>query len=65
MMSYERRWSLKTQNVGKQVKTKMKKNQNSQANKWDRTLGEDSTKVENELRNMRREVDELKSAIKD
>ena len=38
---------------------------NSQANRWDRTSGEDSTKMENELRNMRKEMDELKSAIKD
>ena len=38
---------------------------NSQANRRDRTSGEDSTKVENELRNMRKEIDELKSAMKD
>ena len=38
---------------------------NSQANKQDRTLGEDSTRVENELRNMRKEMDKLKSAMKD
>ena len=38
---------------------------NSQANRLDKTLGEDSTRVENELRNMRKEVDELKSAMKD
>ena len=37
----------------------------SQANRQDKTLGEDSTRVENELCNMRKEVDELKSAIKD
>ena len=41
------------------------KESNSQANKWDRTSGEDSTMVENELCNMRKEMDELKSAIKD
>jgi len=29
------------------------------------TLGEDSTRVENELRNMRKEMDKLKSAIKE
>ena len=38
---------------------------NSQANSRDRTSGEDSTKVENELRNIRKEMGELKSAIKD
>ena len=38
---------------------------NSQANRQDRTSGEDSTRMENELRNMRKEVDELKSAMKD
>ena len=38
---------------------------NSQANKWDRTSGEDSTMVENELCNMRKEMDELKSAMED
>ena len=38
---------------------------NSQANRRDRTSEEDSIRVENELRNMRKEVDELKSAIKD
>ena len=38
---------------------------NSQANKRDKTLGEDSTRVENELRNMRKEMDKLKSAMKD
>ena len=38
---------------------------NSRANKWDRTSGEDSTRVENELRNMRKEMDELKSAMED
>ena len=38
---------------------------NSQANRQDRTSGEDSTRMENELRNMRKEVDKLKSAIKD
>ena len=38
---------------------------NSQANKWDRTSGEDSTMVENELCNIRKEMDELKSSMKD
>ena len=38
---------------------------NSQANRRDRTLGEDSTKLENELCNIRKEIDELKSVMKD
>ena len=38
---------------------------NSQANMQDKASGEDSIRVENELRNMRMEVDELKSAMKD
>ena len=38
---------------------------NSQANRRDKTSGEDSSKMENELRNMRKEMDELKSAMKD
>ena len=38
---------------------------NSQANNRDRTSGEDSSRMENELCNMRKEMDELKSAIKD
>ena len=38
---------------------------NSQANRRDRTSGEDSTRMENELHNMRKEMDKLKSAMKD
>lgn len=38
---------------------------NSQANRRDRTSGEDSTRMENELHNMRKEIDKLKSAVKD
>ena len=38
---------------------------NPQANRQDKTSREDSTRVENELRNMRKEMDELKSAMKD
>ena len=37
---------------------------NSQANRRDRTSRKDSTRVENEFRNMRKEMDELKSAMK-
>ena len=38
---------------------------NSQANRRDKTLREDSTRVENEIHNIRKEIDELKSAMKD
>ena len=38
---------------------------NSQANKRDKTLGQNSIRVENELCNMRKKIDKLKSAIKD
>lgn len=38
---------------------------NSQANKRNRISREDSSRMENELRNMRKEMDELKSAMKD
>ena len=38
---------------------------NSQANRRDRTSGKDSTRMENELHNMRKEIDKLKSAVKD
>ena len=38
---------------------------NSQANRRDRTSDEDSTRLENELRNIRKEIDELKSVMKD
>ena len=38
---------------------------NSQVKRRDRTSGEDSTRVEIELHNIRKEMDQLKSAIKD
>ena len=38
---------------------------NSQANKQDRTSGEDSSRMENKLCNIRKEMDELRSAMKD
>ena len=38
---------------------------NSQANKRDKTSGKDSSRMKTELRNMRKEMDELKSAMKD
>ena len=52
----ERQWAGENQNEEESI---------SQANKCDQTSGEDSTKMENELRNMRKEVDKLKSAMKD
>ena len=52
----ERQWTNENQN---------EEESNSQANKWDKTSGEDSTRVENKLRNMRKEMDELKSATKE
>lgn len=38
---------------------------NYKANWRDRTSGEDSTRLENELSNIRKEMDELKSGMKD
>ena len=38
---------------------------NSQTNRRDRTSGEDSSMMENEIRNMRKEMDELRSSMKD
>ena len=38
---------------------------NSQANMRNRTLGKGSSRMENEFHNMRKEMDELKSAMKD
>ena len=52
----KRRWTGENQN---------EEESNSQANRQDRTLGEDSSNVENELHNMRKEVDKLKNAMKD
>ena len=52
----ERRWIGENQN---------EEESNSQANRRDKTSREDSSKIENELRNIRKEMDELKSAMKD
>ena len=42
------------------------KESNSQANKRrDRTSGEDSSMMENEIRNIRKEMDELRSSMND
>ena len=38
---------------------------NSQTNRRNRTSGKGSSRMENELRNMRKEMDGLKSAMKD
>ena len=63
----ELRKTMESQNAEHQRigENQNKEESNSQANRRDRTLGEDSTKVENELRNMRKEMDKLKSAMKD
>ena len=50
------------QNVNEQVN---EEESNSQANRRDKTSGKDSTRVENELHNIRKEMDELKNAMKD
>ena len=47
------------------VENQNEEESNSQANRRDRTLGEDSSKMKNKLNNMRREMGELKIAIKD
>ena len=52
----ERQWIGENQN---------EEESNSQANRRDRTSGEDSTRMENELCNMRKEMDKMKSAMKD
>ena len=62
----ELRKKMESQNVERwRIGENQNEESNSQANRQDRTLGEDSTRMENELRNMRKEVDELKSAMKD
>ena len=47
------------------VENQNEEESNSQANRRDRTLGEDSSKMKNKLNNMRREMGELKIAMKD
>ena len=59
----ERRWSLKIAKHRRTGENQNEEESNSQANRQDRISGEDSTRMENELRNMRKEVDELKSAM--
>ena len=61
----ERRWSLKIAKHRRTGENQNEEESNSQDNRQDRTSGEDSIRMENELHNMRKEVDELKSAMKD
>ena len=58
---------MESQNVGRRQtgENQNEEESNSQANRRDRTSGEDSSKMESELRNIRKEMDELKSATKD
>ena len=63
----ELRETVESQNV-KHRRTGENQNEeesNSQANKRDRTSGEDSIRMESELRNMMKEMEELKSAMKE
>ena len=63
----ELRETVESQNV-KHRRTGENQNEeesNSQANKRDRTSGEDSIRMESELRNMMKEMKELKSAMKE
>ena len=65
----ERQRTVENQNEEEQLRRleghNNEEESNSQANRWDRTSGEDSFWIENELRNMRKEMDELRSALKD
>ena len=63
----ELRKTMESQNIERRqtCENQNEEESNSQANRWDRTVGEDSTRVENELHNMRKEVDKLKRAMKD
>ena len=63
----ELRKTMESQNAERQRtgENQNEEESNSQANRKDRTSREDFTKVENELCNMRKEMDELRSAIKE
>ena len=52
--------TMESQNAEHPQKNQNEEESNSQANRRDRTSGKDSTRVENELHNMRKEMDELK-----
>ena len=65
----ERQRIVKNQNEEEQLRRLERHNNeeesNSQANRRDRISRKDSSRIENELRNMRKEMDGLKSAMKD
>ena len=65
----ERQRIVKNQNEEEQLKRleghNNEEESNSQANRRDRISRKDSSWIENELRNMRKEMDELRSAMKD
>ena len=67
LQNEELRKTMESQNAERRrtSETQNEEESNSQANKQDKTSGEDSTRVENELRNMRKEMNELKNAMKD
>ena len=59
--------TMESQNVERwrTIENQNEEESNSQANRRDRTSGEYPSRMENELRNKRKEMDELKSAMKD
>ena len=65
----ERQRIVKNQNEEEQLRRleghNNEEESNSQANRRDRISRKDSSQIENELRNMRKEMDELRSAMKD
>ena len=62
----KRQRTVENQNEEEQLKGHNNEEEsNSQANKQDRTSGEDSFRMKNELCNIRKEMDELRSAMKD
>ena len=65
----ERQRIVKNQNEEEQLRRlerhNNKEESNSQANRRDKISRKDSSRIENELCNMRKEMDELRSAMKD
>ena len=65
----ERQWIVENQNeeeqIGRLEGHNNEEESTSQANRRDMTSGEDSSRMENELCNMRKEMDKLRSAMKD
>ena len=59
--------TMESQNAERQQtsENQNEEDSNSQANRRDKTSGDDSSRMENELHNMRMEMDELRSAMKD